>query len=772
MIDVTQPDKLKPHYVDPGYVNTPASDLRPAYHYVPRGAVTPVVSIITPYFNMGPLFEETVRSVLRMSYTQWEWLIVDDGSGDDKSLAQLEQVGSADARIHVIHQPNSGPGVARNTAFAHANGTYLFQLDCDDLVEPTFVEKAVWLLETQPQFGACGSFVVGFGAKEYVWARGFQAYEHTIDENTMTNIAVIRRSVWAAMGGYDPAVSYEHADWDFWLTMAEAGWWGYTLPEYLAWYRIQSRSLLVDIETNRERAEAFRTFLHAKHQALRHHFPHPTMKRNVDLPYSAVRDDVPVANPLAKRAGAKRILLIAPWLERGDAEDFDLRLIESLTNRGYEFTVATTRESPDPWLSRFTSHTPDVFCLHRFLNAGDYPRFLTYLIASRQIDAVLIAQSALGYLLTPYLRAHHPQLPVLDVANGSPSGEAAQQEASAYSGIARSLGQQLDLTLACSQWTKRWMVDQGATPSRIEVVYPGIDTHDWNPAAYDRAALRRQVGVTGETPIMLFSAPLVDQTRPMLFLDLVNALAGRRFTFHAIMVCEGPKRQEIEAYIRRHHLRAYVRVIQRPSDDEMRRLLAASDILLRPGASGDQDSLARLYECMAMETVPVAALASGEDELVTPECGILVPMSGPRERDEYIMALEHLLRHPSERRRMAAAGRQRVVAQFDLSALADSVEAALTLATARARARSREPITPDDQLVRHVAQLAIEYARVAEAAETPSRERHHDVGTLARLGRAAWQRILPQRARRSTAYRRVRTPALALLRSVRSVRRR
>src|SRR5215469_1359045 len=128
MIDASNPD----------YTNTPASDRRPSFHYAPLSFSTPDVSIVTPYYNMGPLFWETVCAVRNMSFTHWEWLIVDDGSTSPDSLAQLEQVKVLDSRVHVIRQPNGGPGVARNTAFAHSRGRYLFQLDCDDLIEPTF----------------------------------------------------------------------------------------------------------------------------------------------------------------------------------------------------------------------------------------------------------------------------------------------------------------------------------------------------------------------------------------------------------------------------------------------------------------------------------------------------------------------------------------------------------------------------------------------------------------------------------------------------------
>src|SRR6185437_16998687 len=66
------------HLIDlrhPDFVNTPASCRRPPYAYAPRDYTAPIVSIITPYYNTGPVFSETARSVQRMSLPYWEWLL-------------------------------------------------------------------------------------------------------------------------------------------------------------------------------------------------------------------------------------------------------------------------------------------------------------------------------------------------------------------------------------------------------------------------------------------------------------------------------------------------------------------------------------------------------------------------------------------------------------------------------------------------------------------------------------------------------------------------
>src|SRR6266852_2104918 len=143
--------------IDPAssdYTNTPASPHRPRFGYATDDAsALPCVAIVTPFYNTGPVFHETAASVLQQSLQQWEWLIVNDGSTDPESLALLEEYRHRDPRIRVIdHGVNQGLSAARNTGFRVARSPYVVQLDSDDLLEPTAVEKWVWYLESYPEF--------------------------------------------------------------------------------------------------------------------------------------------------------------------------------------------------------------------------------------------------------------------------------------------------------------------------------------------------------------------------------------------------------------------------------------------------------------------------------------------------------------------------------------------------------------------------------------------------------------------------------------------
>ncbi|MBQ7417202.1 MAG: glycosyltransferase family 2 protein [Acidaminococcaceae bacterium] len=106
-----------------------------------------LASIIIPVYNVEPFLRKCLDSVINQTYENIEILIVDDGSTDQSGKICNDY--SVDSRVTVFHQVNGGLSAARNTALNHANGEYLFFVDSDDFVSPTFVSDAVTVLEKE-----------------------------------------------------------------------------------------------------------------------------------------------------------------------------------------------------------------------------------------------------------------------------------------------------------------------------------------------------------------------------------------------------------------------------------------------------------------------------------------------------------------------------------------------------------------------------------------------------------------------------------------------
>lgn len=96
-------------------------------------------SIICPAYNSEEFLESSVSSIIKQTYSNWELIIVDDGSTDETSII-CDKLASSDKRIKVIHQDNQGQSKARLNGVHSASGDYILFLDSDDQYEPNALE--------------------------------------------------------------------------------------------------------------------------------------------------------------------------------------------------------------------------------------------------------------------------------------------------------------------------------------------------------------------------------------------------------------------------------------------------------------------------------------------------------------------------------------------------------------------------------------------------------------------------------------------------------
>ena len=105
-----------------------------------------MISIIIPVYNVVHYLDECLQSVVNQVYTDWECILVDDGSTDGSSEI-CDEWGKKDSRFIVYHQMNSGVSAARNHALFHIQGQYVVFIDSDD----TIGEKHLWELIHAPK---------------------------------------------------------------------------------------------------------------------------------------------------------------------------------------------------------------------------------------------------------------------------------------------------------------------------------------------------------------------------------------------------------------------------------------------------------------------------------------------------------------------------------------------------------------------------------------------------------------------------------------------
>jgi glycosyltransferase involved in cell wall biosynthesis len=214
----------------------------------------PLVSIIIPTYNRAHLIGETLDSVLAQTYTNWECIIVDDGSTDN-SEEVINEYTKKDPRFQYHQRPDNkqkGPNACRNYGYELSKGEYINWFDSDDIMLPTFLEKQIRSVAAIADVSVCKlvyfDFDKGIGTKvniivsnnlieDYltgkikfytftpVWAKEFLNKQVELFDETITNLD----------------------DWDFNLRMLYESPKIVYVDEVLIKYRVHENSLSQEI---------------------------------------------------------------------------------------------------------------------------------------------------------------------------------------------------------------------------------------------------------------------------------------------------------------------------------------------------------------------------------------------------------------------------------------------------------------------------------------------------------------------------------------------
>jgi glycosyltransferase involved in cell wall biosynthesis len=201
----------------------------------------PTVSVVVTCFDLGAYLDEAVSSVLAQTCQDLEIVVVDDGSTDPETVALLDAY--VRPRTKVIRTANRGLPAARNLGASHTTGRYLCMLDADDRLEPSYVARSVETLEADPDLAFVSHWVRTFGAADVEWRPERCDLDALLEHNTVNGAAMVRRTAFDAVGGFDESMRKGLEDWDFWLRLVEAGQRGTILRDVLYAYRRRPGSM-------------------------------------------------------------------------------------------------------------------------------------------------------------------------------------------------------------------------------------------------------------------------------------------------------------------------------------------------------------------------------------------------------------------------------------------------------------------------------------------------------------------------------------------------
>lgn len=205
----------------------------------------PLISVVIPVYNGGKTITSTIESVLNQTFTDFELIVVNDGS-QDSTLAAINEI--KDARIRVFSFPNSGVSASRNRGLAEAKGEFISFLDADDLWTSDKLEVQLKALQENPQAAVAyswsdwidesGQFLRAGG---HITVNG-NAYEKLLLRDFVESGSnpLIRRQALEKVGKFDESLAFAE-DWDLWLRLA-ACYEYVAVPSPQILYRISPKS--------------------------------------------------------------------------------------------------------------------------------------------------------------------------------------------------------------------------------------------------------------------------------------------------------------------------------------------------------------------------------------------------------------------------------------------------------------------------------------------------------------------------------------------------
>ena len=224
------------------------------------------VSIVIPCYNNQDTIVETLDSIKNQDFSNFEIIIVNDGSKDNSEQIIKEYSNASSLKIDVINQENSGPSIARNNGAGRASGNYLLFIDADDKIAPTYISECLDVFKNKSDAIIVYSEIELFEAETGKWElKDFKLPDFLIN-NSIPICGMMETSKFKEIGGFDLNISFTE-DWEMWIRFVEKYGEGvYKIPKPLFYYRKRhNQSSLTDTKGNNEYGEKCRLYIYNKH---------------------------------------------------------------------------------------------------------------------------------------------------------------------------------------------------------------------------------------------------------------------------------------------------------------------------------------------------------------------------------------------------------------------------------------------------------------------------------------------------------------------------
>lgn len=224
-----------------------------------------LVSIVVPCYKQSQYLTEALESVLRQSFTNWECIIINDGSPDDTDSIAKEWL-NKDSRFKYKKIENKGVSNARNVGISISKGNYILPLDSDDVISDNYIEELFETINTQKNVKVAYGALRKFGLKNGICELSDFNFDYLIFSNMIHCSGLFRIEDFKITGGYDIQMKEGYEDWEFWINLLKTGGIAKNVDTAYLFYRSKEESRMTKI--NLKKRYRLIAYIYYKHHEL------------------------------------------------------------------------------------------------------------------------------------------------------------------------------------------------------------------------------------------------------------------------------------------------------------------------------------------------------------------------------------------------------------------------------------------------------------------------------------------------------------------------
>ncbi|WP_168502178.1 glycosyltransferase [Anabaena sp. UHCC 0187] len=572
----------------------------------------PLVSVIIPCFNYGQYVEEAIDSVLNQTFQDLEIIVVDGGSTDNSTVTTLKSLQKPKTTIY-YREGRHLVGDNRNFAIEKAKGKYICCLDADDKIKPTYLEKALFLLEIYA-YDIVSTSVQCFGNSIETWNLvPSPILEEILKANQVSTVAVFSQQMWEKANGYHDygiGKDYISEDWDLWVRMMAIGARVSNISEPLMLYRIHSRHTSLSSHPEsislKEQAKtiAFFNQKYLTHQAYKrsgnnNHTYYQVTNGSINLTQSYLAQ--------TKEKNKLKILFALPFVITGGADTILLQIAKYFSENDFDISVMTTIKTD---ANKFGDNTPkyqeitqEIYHLYDFLDSQEkWKDFVYYYLESRQIDILFIVGSAYFYDLLPEIKKDFPHIKIVD------------QLFNEYGHIAnnRKHAELIDMNILATQIIQDILLQEyQESKSKTRVIVHGVDTQKEFNSININQQLIRNIIPEGKF-IVSYMGRFSEEKCPLKFVEIVDKLRDNK-DIYFLLLGNGPEYDSVKFKIDKLGLQDKIYVPGFVDDNKP--FLKATDLLIIPSSIEGIPII--LLEGLSLGVPVIASRIGGIPDIIT-----------------------------------------------------------------------------------------------------------------------------------------------------------